>query len=271
MKYMYPSNINDKAYDGRRVIIHVLKVDLSDSASRLWSDLKDTITSSATASGAGDLLSIVSNKAANIAARDVNSTVVDTIVLPLPNTLNDNQTHSWSTDTGLSGKAGDALKSKIGNKLKIKGFGGLADTATAISSAQIGIRKPLFNPGYFQNYSGSTPRSFTMDWDLIPANTDEAESIIGIIMKIKQYSSPSKDSYGVSLLAPHYFSIDVSNKWVSAAIDLERVVISNFAVNYGADGHMQQTSDGMPKFMNISITFNEVDMKTQEDYTTVPT
>jgi len=263
MRYIYPSTINDPAYDNRRVVIHVLKVDLSASASRLWSELKDTISAGAAASSAGNLLDIVSNKAANIASRDVNSTIVDTIVLPLPNTLSDSQTHEWSTDSGITGKVGSMI---TGTKA-----GGLADTAVANVTNQLGTRKALANPGYFQNYSGSTPRTFTMDWDLIPASTDEAESIIGIIMKFKQYASPSKDAYGVSLLAPHYFSIDVSNKWISAAIDLERVVISNMSVNYGADGNMQQTADGMPKFMTISITFNEVDMKTQEDYTSIPT
>jgi len=263
MRYIYPSTINDPAYDNRRVVIHVLKVDPSASASRLWYELKDTITAGSLASSLSDLKTIVSNKAANVASRDVNSTIVDTIVLPLPNSLSDSQTHKWSTDSGLVGKAGA--------KIRNTKAGGLADIAVANVANQLGTRKPLANPGYFQNYSGSTPRVFAMDWDLIPVSTDEAESIIGIIMKFKQYASPSKDPYGVSLLAPHYFSIDVSNKWISAAIDLERVVISSLSVNYGADGNMQQTADGMPKFMNISVTFNEVDMKTQEDYTSMLT
>jgi len=51
---------------------------------------------------------------------------------------------------------------------------------------------------------------------------------------------------------------------------IDRVVLSSISIDYGADGAMQQTSDGFPKFMTMALTFQEADMSTANDYNTTP-
>jgi hypothetical protein len=105
-----------------------------------------------------------------------------------------------------------------------------------------------------------------MTWDLVPSSGAEANDIVMIIMKLKEYSAPSRMVNGVSLWAPHFFSIEFGNPFISAMAKIDRVVIKNISVDYGADGFMQQHFDGMPKHMTLSLTFAECDMSTADDY-----
>jgi hypothetical protein len=91
-----------------------------------------------------------------------------------------------------------------------------------------------------------------------------------IVMKLKQYSSPSKMVGGVSLMAPYFFNIEISNPYISAMAKFDRVVLKNITIDYGADGAMQQFGDGIPKHMSMNLSWQEGDMTTMEDYYTVP-
>jgi hypothetical protein len=129
--------------------------------------------------------------------------------------------------------------------------------ALGAMSDSAGLRKPLADPGYFQNYTGSQPRTFNMTFDLVPATPEEAKEIIHIIMKLKQFSAPYLQAGGVSMLAPNFFDIDISNPYISEMAQIKGVVLQNLVVNYGADGAMQQHPDGTPKYMQIGLTFVE--------------
>lgn len=218
------------------------------------------------------------------------------IALPLPNTFSDSQNHAWNVEKGIWGTVGSNIANEnvvgIGlelleaqaNKIPVVGAGaaklaqigqrvtsGLStDKLVGSMSAAAGARRPIIDPGYFQNYTGSDPREFSMKFDFIPQNATEADSIIMIITTLKQFSSPSTQIGGVSLLAPYYFKIDFGNKFMANMINIDRVVIKNISVDYGADGFMQQHADGMPKHIELSLTFAEADMVLAEDYSTMP-
>lgn len=53
-------------------------------------------------------------------------------------------------------------------------------------------------------------------------------------------------------------------------IKLDRAVITSIGVNYGADGAMQQSGDGVPKYITLSLTLQEVDMTLESHYSTKP-
>ena len=175
-----------------------------------------------------------------------------------------------TSPSGLVGKfTGDSKLSKMAKSVLGKSGGVTIDKAIGAAAAHTGFRKPLIDPGYFQNYTGSSPRSFSAAWDLIPNSPEEANELMAIVMKLKQYSSPKSTINGVSLLAPFFFDIEVSNPYMTAMINLDRVVINNISIDYSADGAMQQTADGVPKHMNLSIQFKELDMTTEENYSKV--
>ena len=124
----------------------------------------------------------------------------------------------------------------------------------------------MVDPGMFQNYGGSAPRSFNFSFDLIPNNGFEAESIMNIILNLKKFSLPRSIVGGVSLLAPFLFEIEIGNDRMRKLINMNDVVMTEIGVNYGADGNMQFFSNGMPKFIQLDLAFAERSVVTAEFY-----
>ena len=147
---------------------------------------------------------------ANAVNKDYEEKVHCLITLPLPNDLSDNQTHQWSDTTYL-----DAITGILGSTMDSMQSTGDASSgqAPATSSSRtsaigdivlslqsglgavtdmIGVRKPMINPGYFQNYERSVLRSFSFEYTFIPKSKEEARQICEIVRAFKQYSSPQK-------------------------------------------------------------------------------
>jgi hypothetical protein len=183
------------------------------------------------------------------------------VCLPLPNELMDQQSHRWEMEAGLIGQlAGSAVdKMSIGGKVGV-------NKVLAEASMSFGFRKPMVDPGMFQNYGGSAPRSFNFGFDFIPNNADEALSIMNIILNLKKFSLPRTIIGGVSLLAPFIFEIEIGNENMRKLINMNDVVMTEIGVNYGADGNMQMFSNGMPKFIQLTLAFSERSLVTSEFY-----
>ena len=287
-RYNYPAHINDVEFQHRKFSIYVKKTSWGQDAKseynkalKLLSEIEDTVVAP-DATTKEMTANQKKNKQAN------KGKLITSITLPLPNSFTDSQSHGWTTETGILGTIGASyantspasLADKFVGKGKLsrmaksvlgKSSGITIDKAIGAAASHTGFRKPLIDPGYFQNYTGSQPRDFSADWDLIPNSAEEADEIMMIVMKLKQYSSPSTAvGSGVSLLAPFFFDIEVSNPYMTSMINLDRVVIKNISIDYSADGNMQQTADGVPKHMKLSIQFTEMDMVTAEKYSTVP-
>lgn len=287
--YTYPHDIKSSKYAFRKVTIKVKKPNSDQTAQESYNkakaDLEKAIESTKVA--ANTVAGVQQNLKSNSKAASFDTEAV--IVLPLPNTFSDQQSHGWSTETGIIGTIGRNLTQQSATGLAAKAAAAVPGKAGAVagaaagaadsvagdisidkilgaSSSSLGQRKPIIDPGYFQNYTGSEPREFNMVWDLVPSNGAEANDIIMIIMKLKEYASPQKMMNGVSLYAPYFFSIEFGNPFISAMAKIDRVVIKNISIDYGADGFMQQHFDGMPKHMTLSLSFAEVDMSTADDY-----
>lgn len=203
-----------------------------------------------------------------------------TIVLPLPNSMGDSQEHGWNEETSMVSQAlEDAISTTPGNlaakagvPMQIKNIiDAIAPRATISSmvaegSHNMGIRKPLIDPGYFQNYTGSRPRRFTMSFDLIPDNAKEAEIIRQIVIMFKKCSSPSIGINGVSLRAPYYWNVQIGNPWISKMMNMDCMVITNISVDYGASGTIQQFADGFPKHIQMQIQMSEARLTYADNY-----
>lgn len=264
-KLFYPAHIMDDDYEHRRLTINALKPADNPVAKILEDGINLIGTAAASAQDAAisaidSLTGLKINRESNYRSFDFDT--IDTIVLPLPNLFADNQNHDWSMEKGTVATLGDAL-------LKGELLGVSASKAIGEAASLAGIRRPIIDPGYFQNYSGSEPREFNTVFDLVPRSAEEAKMILTIIMKLKQYSSPSSFTGGVSVRAPFFFNIQISNEYLSATISLDRVVLKSLNIDYGSDGGMQTTKDGIPKQMTMAITWAEVDMQTAESYSEI--
>jgi len=199
------------------------------------------------------------------------------IALPLPNELSDNQSHKWETSEGAVASIASGLAdsiSKIGGtrvpegmKNLFSSFGGAQTMSRSLGqiTSATGIRKPIVDPGYFQDYKGSDPRTFTFSWDLIPANASEADTIMTILYNLKKFTLP-KSIGGLALLSPYMFDIIIGNDRISAVVNMNNVICTNMNVNYAADGGLQFLPDGVPKYIKLEMTFAERSLVTSEFY-----
>lgn len=191
------------------------------------------------------------------------------ITLPLPGSLSDSQSHEWKADSYLSyaGDLATGIAKKFGGKRgekTIDSFKNLLSGGGALTNL-MGVRKPVLNPGYFQNYTTSGLRSFSFSFNFIAESQSEAKSIIEIIKAFKRYSSPSKHIVETTLLSPFKWMINVSNGVVNELISLRECVCTSVAVTYGND-KFDCFEDGMPKKITLSLNFSECSLQYADNY-----
>ena len=200
----------------------------------------------------------------------VNAKTIYGIALPLPNELVDTQSHHWDSTTGFvsdiaqaaKGIAGGIVENATGGKVS----GDMISKGVANASSRAGFRQPLIDPGYFQDYKGTEPREFTLNWDLVPNNIDEAYNIFSIIYNLKKYTLPKSTVNGVSMLSPYLFEIQVGNELINALMNMNNVVCKSMTVNYSVDNSLQMFADGMPKYISLNMTFAERALVTSDFY-----
>lgn len=222
--------------------------------------------------------------------------VIGMAVLPLTAAISDDQAHTWTEGSYLSAitgasnnmagwsKGGDAVK---GLKGKIGGFfGGVSSVINflgesseklgALSDA-LGVRKPMINPGQFQNYSGSGLRSFSFDFTFIPESESERDQVINIIKFFKRCSSPSTPKWSCAteadsvtsrmvMLAPMTWEVFVCNKTVNDLLSFHKCVCTKVSVKYGDSEKVAMFKDGMVKQITLGLSFSECELQTSRSY-----
>lgn len=191
------------------------------------------------------------------------------ITLPLPGSLSDSQSHEWKADSYQApiGNITSAITKKVGGKKgekAIETFTNALQSGGAITNF-MGVRKPILNPGYFQNYTTSGLRSFSFSFNFIAESQSEAKSIIEIIKAFKRFSSPSEWGDKFVLLSPFTWLINVSNGVVNELISLRECVCTSVNVTYGND-KFDCFEDGMPKKITLALNFSECSLQYADNY-----
>ena len=267
--HKYPSYITDPIHKMRSLRIIVKEnVDFDGMSEKFQKELEkkskevqEIMANSANVWKSGKKVSDI--RTTNIdknTKRITQATPIYACALPLPNELMDGQSHRWEMETGLVGQ----LAGGVVDKVSIKGVG--VNKLLGEASMSFGFRKPMVDPGMFQNYGGSAPRNFDFSFDMIPNNDEEAIAIMNIILNLKKFSLPRSIVGGVSLLAPFIFEIEIGNDNMRKLINMNDVVMTDIRVNYGADGNMQMFSNGMPKYITLNLSFAERSLVTAEFY-----
>ena len=68
------------------------------------------------------------------------------------------------------------------------------------------------------------------------------------------------------LRAPFFAKLDFSNQLINTALQFKEVVMTSIEVNYSTSGYMETYSDDAPKTMSLSVTFQDREPKTLEDW-----
>ena len=270
---VFPSFLSTPAYENKKVTFKALKpseFDISDSNVSVKS-IKDTIDY--VLPGAGQKALNFANDMKNDAVGIPDGFDLDSsVTLPYPISLSDNQNHNWENTEGIIsqltnnilGASGASLTGKGGFIQKVLGDGKKMYGALM---NKLGVRKPVIDPGYFQNYNGSAPRSFTMAYTLVPQSQKEAQTIKDIILWFKQYSSPTFVPNTPIMGAPFIFNISFAgNQYISDMFKMDKCVLTGISVDYASDGSFMLYKDGFPKQIGLALNFAEVELKYAQDY-----
>jgi hypothetical protein len=274
---VFPSFLSNANYENKKV---TFKAMLPSSEKTESADAEDSSIFDKVKVAYNDVVNKTKELAQSVAGAipdgfDLESSVT----LPYPVSLSDNQNHSWENTEGLlaqtsgtalnvAGEIAGNLKEKISNNIVKSALGDSdPDKLYAAISNNLGIRKNIIDPGYFQNYTGSAPRSFVMAYTLVPQSQHDAQMIKDIILWFKQYSSPTFISGSPLMGAPFLFNISFAgNAYLSDMFKMDKCVLTGISVDYASDGAFMLYKDGFPKQIGLALNFAEVELKYAQDY-----
>ena len=286
---VFPSFLSTPAYENKKVTFKALTptaFDVSD-ANVAAIALKETINYIESTSTGGKLAADVINDIKNNGFGIPDGFNLDSsVTLPYPTALSDNQNHNWvNTEGAIAQITNNILSPSGGGNGGNGGNGGTIKKAKKFASAffkkvlgdgkklygatldEFGVRKAIIDPGYFQNYNGSTPRSFSMAYTLVPQSQKDAQTIKDIILWFKQYSSPTHVPNTPIMGAPFIFNISFAgNQYITDMFKMDKCVLTGISVDYASDGSFMLYKDGFPKQIGLTLNFAEVELKYAQDY-----
>ena len=243
-----------------------------------------------------------SNRASQISDQYANEGAQKTIILPIPQNIQDNNGAQWG-ENKLNDFSAAALKivggainansveevgTNITNDFKaLRDGGGGSDVAnyakmvaatTAVNALGANVTiggllsrasGQVINQNLEMVFGGVTIRSFNFGWDLVPRSKDEAYIVKSIIKSLKVHTAAKLDNDGMGFLnAPDLFRIGYF-KGGSAHPFLNRFktcALTNMSVNYTASGTYATYEDGTPVHMKLDLSFKELNPIYREDH-----
>lgn len=286
---VFPSFLSTPAYENKKVTFKALKPTMFDpsDANVAANALKESIDYVKEQGKGGQIATDVINNIKNNGFGIPDGFNLDSsVTLPYPTSLSDNQNHNWeNTEGAIARITNNILSPSGGGKGDPGGKGGKVKKAKKFVSEflkkvlgdgkkmygaalnEFGTRKAIIDPGYFQNYNGSTPRSFTMAYTLVPQSQKEAQTIKDIILWFKQYSSPTFVSNTPIMGAPFVFNISFAgNQYITDMFKMDKCVLTGISVDYASDGSFMLYKDGFPKQIGLTLNFAEAELKYAQDY-----
>ena len=194
----------------------------------------------------------------------------------------------------LTGKGGDIIGGDAGKTfarligtLGTSVLGGLGIGEKSIGAAMGSVTNPLTT----LHFSGVDLRSFTFDWQLYPANPQEADDIRDIVKKVKSKILPkvqglvpsSETEAGAT--AAQFTASSIGKAYLEypsvVYINLLGVnedhyprfkpcMCSNITINYAEGNMMTIAEGGVPMGVSIQMAFQELEIQTAEDYDATP-
>ena len=207
------------------------------------------------------------------------SQILNTITLPIPNTLAENNSVTWEgKSTGLWGEMFDVANAPAGSD-GTAGTAARAGTrvvAATVGSARIGSRSlaailpgdieaqigqqmgAIFNPHLTMFFEGPTFQEFSFSWRFHPFNASESELIKKICWLFKQHMLATRAvSASQSFLA---YPAIVQMALKPNTFPFKKAVIQSCNFNYSPMGYPSYfAGTKAPRFIELSITVKAIE------------
>lgn len=124
------------------------------------------------------------------------------------------------------------------------------------------------NPHMTTIFDGVKLREFTFSWRMSPKTSAEADELATLIDEIKRYMHPEITYGGFAYEYPYLAEVEFIGA-ASSLSTLPRVgksFISGMSVNNLTQGTPAFYTDGRPVTVDLTLSFNEINVKTREDF-----
>lgn len=135
----------------------------------------------------------------------------------------------------------------------------------------------VLNPRETLAFEGVQLRQHQFNWDLYPNNAQDSLRIQEIIKHFKKSVLPVTQDLGgpagiaeAFLRYPHICKIYLLGVDSEFYMKFKPAMITNFTVDYGAGGTLGIMQGGRPAGVNISISLQELQIETANDYSAAP-
>lgn len=211
--------------------------------------------------------------------------MMETVALYMPQKIN----QLGILDYDLEGTAGAAMVKDLGNAdmravaaLGKGAMNAVTKTGDAIAS-MFGVEDTGFDPAMKATmritsnprreliFNQPQPRKFEFNFEFAPRNADESKIVLEIIRVFKFHAYPFLQSNGYFYEMPaefhvKYFMTDdtgavAENTWLNR---IGACALTEVNVDYAASGVASFHQDGSPTHINLSLTFSEMEVMTQQ-------
>ena len=183
--------------------------------------------------------------------------------------VKDDFTDRFKNSQGLGQAAQDFMNAKLTSSA-LGVFGGNV-SAQDLVARQTG---QIFNPNLELLFDAPTLRSFTFSFKMTPRSEQEAKQCKLIIRSFKQNMAPKAntesgiDGTGIFLKTPNIFELRYrkGNRDHPFLHKFKQCFLTNFSVNYTAEGTHTTYDDATPVSMQMDMTFKEIEPIYDVDY-----
>jgi hypothetical protein len=198
----------------------------------------------------------------NRAAVDVKPQLAPTgrsIILPMPDKINDNPFVTWA-DSELLSIEGLALAAAP------RGIGTIASTASIGAQWLSGHAA---NPYLAMLFKKPGFKRFSFTWTLAPVNEQETNAVNDIIKELRRGMLPSAGSQGLGRASPtlkYPYLVGLSFTPSDYLFQFKPAAIENIQVEYNPAGAPSFFENGSPTEVRLTLNVVEVEYWLREDY-----
>lgn len=177
----------------------------------------------------------------------------DSIKLPLPKRINDNQNILWGEDS-LYQLTAQAMSGKLGSMM-------LGDLGSAIASsgpALSALAGETINPFQFMYFRRPSYKEFQLNWTLAANTKKESETLKEIIKQCKKAALPEGQGTfgGTTLKYPKIALVTLYPK--EYLFDFKPCAILNVQVDHTGSGNPSFFNSGAPTVVNLTLHLKEI-------------